>query len=233
MHVCTRTSLNDNHICSVPFIRDGLINTAPVHPDLAQTARALHGLRLLEVGCGAGVLTEALARLHAHVTAIDPGRDVIAAARAHLAPQPTLSARIEYRNETIEQHSIGQPSLAYDACIISEVLEHVVDKPAFLRACCATVRPGGSVFVTTFNKTCASWLGGIVVAEYVAGLVPRGTHDWDRFVTPLETQRVLSELDCSTVLVNGFVYNMLGDRWHWIPSLDLSYAMHAVKGPGN
>lgn len=227
------------HPGSVPFIRDGLISTSPaVHPELAHTASALRGLRLLEVGCGAGVLTESLARLQAHVTAIDPGHEVIEAARAHLATyapasaaaskRTTIADRIDYRTETVEAHAASHP-LHYDAVVVSEVLEHVRDKPAFLGACAAALRPGGSVFVTTFNKTCWSWLGGIVVAEYVAGLVPRGTHDWQQFVTPLETQRMLAELDCDPVLVNGFVYEMWRDRWRWIPSLELSYALHAVK----
>lgn len=203
---------------------------------MAHTSSALRGLQLLEVGCGAGVLTEALARLQAHVTAIDPGREVIAAARAHLdAYAPVahggLSERIDYRCDTVEAHAADHPR-RYDAVVVSEVLEHVRDKPAFLRACTAAVRPGGSVFVTTFNKTCWSWLGGIVVAEYVAGLVPRGTHDWEQFVTPVETQRMLAELDCDAVLVNGFVYEMWCDRWRWIPSLELSYAVHAVKRGG-
>lgn len=217
----------------VPFIRDGLLGTIAVDQELRQTSRPLQNLRLLEVGCGAGLLTESLARLHANVTAIDPGREVIDAARAHLANSSAsvaLSTRIDYRCETIENHATAAAELAYDACIVSEVLEHVVDKPAFLRACVSTIKPGGSIFITTFNRTCASWLGGIVVAEYLTRLVPRGTHDWDRFCTPIEAQRWLAELHCSTVLLNGFVYDMLTDRWRWIPTLDLSYALHAVKG---
>lgn len=216
----------------MPFIRDGLISTAAaVRSDCAHTGAPLTGLRLLEVGCGAGLLTESLARLHAHVTAIDPGQAVIEAARAHLdrhaAGGRTLADRIDYRNETVEQHA---PTDAYDAVIVSEVLEHVVDKPAFLRACVAPLKPGGSVFITTFNRTCASWLGAIVLAERVVGLVPNGTHDWHRFSTPVQTQRMLADLHCAPVLLNGFVYEPLADRWCWIPSLDLSYALHAVKG---
>lgn len=234
-----------SHPHSVPFIRDGLISTIPIDPQLQHSARPLHQLHLLEVGCGAGILTESLARLHANVTAIDPGQAVIDAALAHLAAtsnsnssgsNSSLASRIDYRCETIEEHAAQSSDATptriglYDACIVSEVLEHVVDKPAFLRACLSTVRPGGSIFITTFNRTCASWLGGIVVAEYLTRLVPRGTHDWDRFCTPVEVQRWLAEMQCSTVLLNGFVYDMLTDRWRWIPTLDLSYALHAVKG---
>lgn len=176
-------------------------------------------VQILEVGCGAGILTEALARLHANVVAIDPGKDVIDVAREHLisygsADQPFVK-RITYRNESIEQHLNENANVQYDAVVVSEVLEHVNEKHAFLESCVDAIKvfyplnrcdrsefvefclyfdqPGGSIFITTFNQTILSWLGGIVVAEQILNLVPKGTHEWDKFISPLDTQRILDQ----------------------------------------
>lgn len=124
--------------------------------------------------------------------AIDPSDVLINTAREHLKklPKNELSKRIEYCNETIEEHNI-RVGCKYDAVIVTEVLEHVEDKESFLKSCTATLLPGGSIFITTFNKTLLSWIGGIIVAEYIFNLTPRGTHDWNQFISPLDTQRLL------------------------------------------
>lgn len=113
-------------------------------------------------------------------------------ARNHLQnyPQGKLPQRIEYHTETIEEHIIRDDS-KYDAVVVSEVLEHVDDKESFLKSCTAPLLPGGSIFITTFNKTNFSWIGGILFAEYLLNVIPRGTHDWNKFISPLETQRLL------------------------------------------
>lgn len=115
-------------------------------------------------------------------------------ARKHLEsdPQRELSTRIKYHTENIEEH-VKRVDTKYDAVIISEVLEHVDDKESFLKSCTAALLPGGSVFITTFNKTTFSFIGGIVFAEYILNLVPKRTHDWNKFISPLETQRILEQ----------------------------------------
>lgn len=117
---------------------------------------------------------------------------MIETARNHLRNdvQNKLSQRIEYHTETIEDH-IKRVDTKYDAVVVSEVLEHVDDKESFLKSCTAQLLPGGSIFITTLNKTHFSWLGGILVAEYLLKEIPRGTHDWNKFISPLETQRLL------------------------------------------
>lgn len=115
-------------------------------------------------------------------------------ARNHLHnyPQSKLSQRIEYHIETIEEHN-ARVDTKYDAVVVSEVLEHVNDKESFLRSCTASLLPGGSIFITTFNKTHFSWIGGILFAEHILNLIPKGTHDWNKFISPLETQRLLEQ----------------------------------------
>lgn len=136
-----------------------------------------------------------LARIHANVVAIDPSTTLIQTAKDHLLKYPANSEfteRIEYRTETIEEHN-SRTETKYDAVVVSEVLEHVDDKDAFLRLCTTPLLPGGSIFITTFNRTTLAWVGGIVFAEYILNMIPRGTHDWDKFIPPLETQRLLEQ----------------------------------------
>lgn len=124
--------------------------------------------------------------------AIDPSDELIKAARNHLQNdiQNELLQRIEYRAETIEDH-IKRVDTKYDAVVVSEVLEHVDDKESFLKYCTEPLLPGGSIFITTFNRTNLSWVGGVIFAEYVLKMIPKGTHDWNKFIPPLETQRLL------------------------------------------
>lgn len=127
--------------------------------------------------------------------AIDPSEVLIQTARDHLSKYPAdrnLIDRIDYRIESIEEHN-SRTNTKYDAIVVSEVLEHVVDKEAFLKSCIAPLSPGGSIFITTFNKTALAWLSIIAIAEYVVKVVPKGTHDWNMFIPPLETQRLLEQ----------------------------------------
>lgn len=124
--------------------------------------------------------------------AIDPSDELIKMARNHLQnySQSKLPQRIEYHTESIEEHNMRVNS-KYDAVVVSEVLEHVNDKESFLKSCTESLLPGGSIFITTLNKTHLSWIGGILIAEHLFNLIPRGTHDWTKFISPLETQRLL------------------------------------------
>lgn len=158
----------------------------------------------------------------------------------------SLSERITYLNTTIEDH-IVQTDDKYDAVVISEVLEHVDDKEAFLKACTTPLAKGGSIFITTFNKTNFAWLGGIICAEYILNMIPRGTHDYNKFITPLDTQRLLEQgmssilllehllyyillIDgCSTILCNGFLFEFWRKKWVWTKHQQFSYALQAVK----
>ncbi|XP_031630535.1 ubiquinone biosynthesis O-methyltransferase, mitochondrial [Contarinia nasturtii] len=215
----------------VPFIRDGLVGIAGINKDKISSAKPLENVKILEIGCGAGILTEQLARIHAQVVAIDPSDVLIQTAHKHLQrypPSNELSKRIEYRSETIEEHN-SRTSTKYDAVVVSEVLEHVDDKETFLKLCTAPLRSGGSIFITTFNKTTLAWLGGIVCAEYILNMIPQGTHDWNKFISPRDTQKLLEQCGCSTVICNGFLYEFWRQKWIWTKHNQFSYALQAVK----
>ncbi|XP_017082539.1 ubiquinone biosynthesis O-methyltransferase, mitochondrial isoform X2 [Drosophila eugracilis] len=215
----------------VPFIRDGIVSRGTVKPGYVNTTRVLRGQNILEVGCGGGLLTEQLARLGAQVTGIDLGEKLIEAARDHLnLSSPELATNVVYKMEPVDQHAKSNCE-CYDAVIVSEVLEHVDDKVALLEASVRTLKPGGSIFITTLNKTIPSWFGGVILSEYVLHLVPKGTHHWDKMISPLDVQRILDTMNCQTVLVNGSTYDFWSNTWRWINNTQMCYALQAVKQP--
>ena len=211
----------------VPLVRDGLVSTGVTQADLVQTDQPLAGVRVLDVGCGAGLLSEALARIGAHVTAIDACSDNIEAARIHAGEDEELR-NLTYICTSIEEHSTTLAE-KYDAVVASEVIEHVDNQEMFLEKCSDVLRPSGSIFLTTINKTQMSWLVAVVGAEYVVGLLPRGTHQWDKFISPETISEILTQHNCQTRLVHGMAYNPLTNSW-WFTSVNsVNFALHAVK----
>jgi polyprenyldihydroxybenzoate methyltransferase/3-demethylubiquinol 3-O-methyltransferase len=210
----------------VPLIRDGLISTGAISDEKLNKPNVLEGMNILEVGCGAGILTEALGKLRANVTALDPSENLLSTARDHL--KDFDNTNVQYACETIENHALCNQE-KYDAVVASEVLEHVVDQKSFLKACVETLKPNGSIFITTFNKTQASWLAGVVVAEHVLNLVPANTHDWNLFISPSDVEKILKNLNCSTVLIHGMRYEFWRNTCVWTSYTGVNYALHAVK----
>uniref|UniRef100_A0AAY5KTM2 Ubiquinone biosynthesis O-methyltransferase, mitochondrial n=1 Tax=Esox lucius TaxID=8010 RepID=A0AAY5KTM2_ESOLU len=179
-------SLND---LRVPFIRDNLLNAH----GRGQPGKPLAELRILDVGCGGGLLTEPLGRLGACVLGIDPVADSIGIAEVHAWHDPDVRDNVRYRSITLEELSEkgGQGAGQFDAVVASEVVEHLAQLETFALCCNQVLKPGGSLFITTINKTRLSYALAIVAAEEVLHIVPRGTHDWDKFVCPVELERLL------------------------------------------
>jgi len=212
----------------VPLVRDGLIHTGLVKKELINSPKPLKDMNILEVGCGGGILTEALARLGGNMTGIDASPELIEQANHHAKLDPSLSNNLTYSLVTVEDHATANHE-KYDAVIASEVLEHVNEKQVFVTACVKCLKPGGSIFITTLNKTMASWIGGIVFAENILNIVPRGTHEWDKFIAPHQTQKMLEDNNCRTRVLHGMCYNFLTNKWMWISNTSVNYALHAVK----
>jgi len=222
-------SMND---VRVPLVRDGLINTNRVDVKAAAGAEPLAGLNILDVGCGGGLLTERLARMGAHVVGIDAAQASIDAAQAHLANDQFLMGRVKYSVGTVEDYLATHESKRFDAVVASEVIEHVSNPANFVAACSSLTSDGGSLFITTINRTMRSYLGAILAAEYALRLLPVGTHDWNKFVTPEEVEKWLKEAGCSKIrLVHGMFYIPFLNKWTWIPDTAVNYAIHAVKVP--
>lgn len=203
------------------YIRDALCRRFDRDP---QAPFPLDGLTLCDVGCGGGVLSEPLARLGATVTGLDPAEQNIAVARAHAAAG---GVPVDYRGETIE--TVVASGQIFDAVLIMEVVEHVSDMPAFVRTACAAVKPGGMLFGATLNRTLRSFALAIVGAEYVLGWLPRGTHDWEKFVTPDEFRRAIQAGGLDVTDTIGVAYNPLTDGWRTSRDKAVNYMVAAER----
>ncbi|ESO89114.1 hypothetical protein LOTGIDRAFT_210097 [Lottia gigantea] len=212
----------------VPLITDSLIeqNTKASGKKDVKIDQPLEGFKILDVGSGGGILTEPLGRLGAFVIGVDASEENIKIAQAHVMHDEKLARNIKYICATVED-MVETEERSFDAVIASEVVEHVADRDMFLKACCKLVKPGGSLFLTTLNKTRMSYLA-VVASERVLNLVARGTHDWNKFVSPEEVQYTLTQNGLSTRLVHGMMYNPLSKRWRWIKDTSINYAIHAV-----
>jgi 2-polyprenyl-6-hydroxyphenyl methylase/3-demethylubiquinone-9 3-methyltransferase len=203
------------------YIRDAACRTFGRDP---RTPYPLSGLTVLDVGCGGGILSEPLARLGATVTGLDPASGNIAVAKLH-AERGGLT--IDYRGETVEAVAAGGER--FDMVIAMEVIEHVTDVEVFIEACCRALTPGGLLGLSTINRTMRAFALAIVGAEYVLGWLPRGTHEWDKFVTPDELEAAVERAGLSVSDVTGVVYNPLRDAWTTARDTSVNYMALAER----
>jgi 2-polyprenyl-6-hydroxyphenyl methylase/3-demethylubiquinone-9 3-methyltransferase len=186
-----------------------------------RSLNCLAELRILDIGCGAGLLCEPFTRLGAEVIGIDPAATNIAVAKLH-ADRAQLS--IDYRCTTVEEMDVRE---RFDIVLAMEVVEHVVDVGAFLDRCASMLKPGGLMVVSTLNRNWKSFALGIVAAEYVLRWLPRGTHQWDKFVTPGELTHHLARNKLTITEQTGVTYNPLADRWGLSADMDVNYMVVA------
>jgi len=184
----------------------------------------LAGLRLLDIGCGGGLLCEPLARLGAETVGIDASEKNIAIARNH-AVQSGLA--IEYRHATAE--ALAAEGARFDAVLNLEVVEHVADVESFMTACCALVAPGGATVVATLNRTPKSFALAILGAEYVLNWLPRGTHDWRRFLRPSEVAAHLRRQGLTVAEIAGVTYGPLTGEWRLSRDPSVNYMIFATR----
>lgn len=206
------------------FLRDRLVRLRP-EPPAAGSLKPLAGLRLLDLGCGAGLASEPLARMGAAVVGIDAAEESIAVARAH-AEEAGLA--IDYRCTTAE--ALRAEGESFDAVVALEIVEHVAEPGAFLADAAALVRPGGQLLLSTLNRTPKAFALAIVGAEYLLRWVPRGTHQWKRFLKPSEIARHLRGEGLFVAETRGLVYNPLDGAWRLSErDLDVNYLLAAEK----
>ncbi|RKQ69886.1 bifunctional 2-polyprenyl-6-hydroxyphenol methylase/3-demethylubiquinol 3-O-methyltransferase UbiG [Oceanibaculum indicum] len=203
------------------YIRDRLCAHFGRDPE---APKPLNGLRLVDVGCGGGLLCEPMTRMGATVTGIDAAEEGIAAAKAHAA---SVGLKIDYRAATAE--SLVEAGESFDAVISMEVLEHVADVDAFLAACRDLTRPGGALALSTLNRTPKSYLTAIVGAEYVLRWLPRGTHNWKKFIRPSELAAALRRQGLELADLTGIEYSPLADRFSLGRDLGVNYLTFATR----
>ncbi len=188
----------------------------------------LKGIRMLDIGCGGGILSEPLARLGAQMVGADPSKENVAIASAHAREN---GVDVDYRDTTAED--LAAAGEKFDVVLAMEVVEHVVDVNAFVATCASMVKPGGLMFAATLNRTLKSFALAIVGAEYVLRWLPRGTHQWDKFVAPNELELAMERGGLRVTAERGVVYNLLADRWQLSSDMDINYMLVAERSKEN
>lgn len=208
-----------------PVRRDYIINGIARHfgRDLNDTA-PLVGLKILDVGCGAGLLCEPLTESGASVVGIDATARNVEVARWHAAK---MNLAVDYRL-CLAEHVL-ETNERFDIVLNTEVIEHVADQEQLMNDCCDLVKPGGIMIVATLNRTVRSFLFAILGAEYVLRWLPRGTHNWRRFVRPEEIRAMIERHRLETIDVTGVCFNPFSDRWHLSKDTNVNYMLLAAK----
>ena len=180
--------------------------------------RGLQDLRVLDIGCGGGLLAEPLCRLGAKVTAIDAGERNVQVAKFHAEKE---GLAIDYRFATAEE--LAAAGEQFDCVTALEIIEHVDHVPQFLEACAALVKPGGTLFISTLNRTAKAFGMAILGAEYLLRLLPKGTHEWRKFITPAELVLAAAKQGLVLQELKGFSYRPLSQQWRLSDDLSVNY----------
>ncbi|XP_066369373.1 ubiquinone biosynthesis O-methyltransferase, mitochondrial-like [Miscanthus floridulus] len=215
LHVMNPTRLS--------FIRSTLCRHFRRDPN---SSKPLEGLKVIDVGCGGGILSEPLARMGATVTAIDAVDKNIKIASIHAASDPT-TASIEYCCATAEE--LVKEKRLFNAVISLEVIEHVANPLEFCESLSALTVPNGATVVSTINRSMRAYATAIVAAEYILRWLPRGTHEWSKLVTPEELVLMLQKASVSVEEMAGFVYNPLSGEWSLSDDISVNYIAFGVK----
>ncbi|NRA86093.1 MAG: bifunctional 2-polyprenyl-6-hydroxyphenol methylase/3-demethylubiquinol 3-O-methyltransferase UbiG [Rhizobiales bacterium] len=186
------------------YIREKLFE----HFALEQSAAPYKGLRILDIGCGGGLLTEPISRLGADIIGADAAEKNIKIASAHAMDQ---GLEIDYRATTSEE--LAEAGEQFDVILNMEVIEHVANVPLFLSSCHQMLKPGGIMFIATLNRNLKSFAFAIIGVEYVLGWLPKGTHNWSKFIIPAELQAMNEALGLTMVDETGVKYNPLSDKF--------------------
>jgi 2-polyprenyl-6-hydroxyphenyl methylase/3-demethylubiquinone-9 3-methyltransferase len=197
----------------------------PLRLDWIDREVGLVGKKVLDVGCGGGILAESMATRGALVTGIDLSDKALSVARLHLLES---GQKVDYRKISAEELAAGMPD-AFDIVTCLEMLEHVPDPTSTVRACARLVRPGGRVFFSTINRNPKAYLFAVVGAEYVLNLLPRGTHDYTRFIRPAELARYCRDAGLAGEEVIGMTYNPFSKTYALGADTDVNYLMRTRR----
>jgi len=197
----------------------------PLRLDYIDQRASLKGKKVIDIGCGGGILSESMAVLGAQVTGIDMGEAPLSVARLHGLES---GVNVDYQQVTAEQHA-DKHAGKYDVVTCMEMLEHVPDPASIVQACATLVKPGGHVFMSTINRNPKSYMFAIVGAEYILKMLPKGTHDYKKFIRPSELAQWLrvSELDMQDL--SGMSYNPFTQQYKIGKDVSVNYLLHSVR----
>ncbi|MDP6433968.1 MAG: bifunctional 2-polyprenyl-6-hydroxyphenol methylase/3-demethylubiquinol 3-O-methyltransferase UbiG [Arenicellales bacterium] len=196
----------------------------PLRLEFINERAPLEGKKVLDVGCGGGILSESMATRGARVTGIDMGEKPLAVAKLHLKES---GLEVDYRQTTAEALAIEEPE-SFDIITCMEMVEHVPDPASVINACSRLVRPGGELFFSTINRTPKAWLFAIVGAEYLLNILPKGTHSYEKFIRPSELEKWARESGLVSKEITGMHYNPFTDNYWLAPGVEVNYLLHST-----
>jgi 2-polyprenyl-6-hydroxyphenyl methylase / 3-demethylubiquinone-9 3-methyltransferase len=197
----------------------------PLRLNYIDSRANLAGKRVLDVGCGGGILSESMAQRGAQVTGIDMADKSLQVAQLHALES---GLQVEYRCVAVEALAEEQPQ-SFDVVTCMEMLEHVPDPASVVRACATLVKPGGHVFFSTLNRNAKAYLMAVVGAEYVLNLLPKGTHDYSKFIKPSELAAWMRQTELELQHQTGVTYHPLSKQYALIQDTSVNYMLHAIK----
>lgn len=197
----------------------------PLRLDYIDRIAGLKGRRVLDVGCGGGILSESMFARGADITGIDLGEKALKVAQLH---QLESGARVDYRLISVEALAQEQPG-SFDVVTCMEMLEHVPDPSAVIQACARLVKPGGRVFLSTLNRNPKSYLFAVIGAEYVLNMLPKGTHEYAKFIRPSELSAWCRSAGLEVAGMTGMSYNPLSKRYTLGMDVSVNYMVHTIK----
>lgn len=186
------------------------------------------GKKVIDIGCGGGILSESMAAHGATVTGIDVGKAPLTVAKLHALE---ANIQVDYRNITAEQIATEMPE-SFDVITCMELLEHVPDPASLITACAKLVKPGGHLFFSTINRNPKAYLLAIIGAEYVMNMLPKGTHDFEKFIRPSEMEQWCRQAGLEVQNLTGMSYNPLTRRYSPTKNVDVNYMLHAIRPEG-
>ena len=197
----------------------------PLRLDFIDHRTSLAGKDVIDVGCGGGILSESMAQRGAHVTGIDMGEAPLSVARLH---QLESGVEVNYQRITAEEMATENPE-KYDIVTCLEMLEHVPDPASVIKACADLVKPGGHVFFSTINRNPKAYMLAIVGAEYLLKMLPKGTHDYSKFIKPSELETWIRHADMTISEITGMTYNPFTKNYSLGYDVSVNYLIHAQK----
>ena len=203
----------------IKYIKENIINNFK----LKNKSKPLSGIKILDIGCGGGLLSEPMSRMGANVTGIDASDKNIKIAKLHSKKN---KLKINYLCSSPEKLKIEKK---FDVILNMEIVEHVEDIDFFLKSCSKLLKKNGLMFVATINKTLKSYVFAIVGAEYVLGWLPIGTHEWEKFVKPEDLKKILMKYDLSLNKLEGMNFNVIKDEWSISRDLSVNYIAKFIK----